>query len=367
MKKYLIITALLLTLMFTITACGTEKANPGDSIYTPTPTASAETTQKALLAETYPIKSIVTVGKYSGVEITPIELTVTDAEVELEFLLSMEEYATETDRTVVENYDIANIDFEGKQDGVAFDGGTAAGYDLFVGSGSFIPGFEEALIGVSVGETIDIPLTFPENYGNASLAGQAVVFTVTVNSIKELPELNDAFIAENTEFDTVDAYKEDIRTTIQSSYDATVESQFESDLMSAIIADSSFHMDLSDEINAYANNMKSMYESYASMYGVTLEVYINAMFGMSLDAFNAELPNSATQLIQRYYVMLAVADAENMTVSEEEYEEFADQMMLDYGYTTREELEVDYPRITLENSILYERAIEYVMTNAVRK
>lgn len=366
MKKYLIITALLLTLMFTITACGTEKATPGSSVFTPTPTAAAET-QKSLLAEAYPIKNIVTVGKYSGVEITPLELTVTDEIVDLEFLLSMEEFAADTDRTVIENYDIANIDFEGKQDGVAFDGGTAEGYDLFIGSGSFIPGFEEALIGVSVGETVDIPLTFPENYASAALAGQDVVFTVTVNSIKALPELNDAFIAENTEFDTVDAYKEDIRATLQSNYDATVDSQFESDLMAAIIADSSFHMDLSDEINAYANNMKSMYESYASMYGVTLEVYINAMFGMSLDAFNEELPKSADQLIKRYYVMLAVADAENMTVSEEEYEEFADQMMLDYGYTTREELEVDYPRVTLENSILYERAIEYVLANAVRK
>ena len=362
MKKYLIITALLLTLMFTITACGTEKANPGDAIYTPTPTAAASAeTQKALLAETYPIKNIVTIGKYSGIEITPLDLKVTDEIVDLEFLLSLEGYATDSDRTVVE------IDFVGKQDGVAFDGGTGEAYDLFIGSGSFIPGFEEALIGVSVGETVDIPLTFPENYASTALAGQDVVFTVTVNSIKALPEINDAFIAENTEFETVDAYKEDIRATLQSSYDATVDSQFESDLMSAIIADASFHMDLSDEINAYAANMKSMYESYASMYGVSLDVYINAMFGMSLEAFNEELPKSADQLIKRYYVMLAVADAENMTVSEEEYEEFVDQMMLDYGYTTREELEVDYPKKTLENSLLYERAIEFVMENAIRK
>jgi trigger factor len=96
---------------------------------------------------------------------------------------------------------------------------------LFIGSGNFIPGFEEGLIGVAVGDTVDIPLTFPENCGNASLAGQDVVFTVTVNSLKALPELNDAFIAEKTEFDTVAAYKEDIRATLQSSFDATIESQ----------------------------------------------------------------------------------------------------------------------------------------------
>lgn len=369
MKKYLIITALLLTLLFTVTACGSsETGTPGQTIASPAPTAAAtDSTQKALLAETYPINQIVTIGEYNGIEITPLDLKVTDEEVELEFLLSMQEYAAATDRTVVENYDIANINFAGKQDGVAFEGGTAEGYDLFIGSGNFIPGFEEGLIGASVGSTIDLPLTFPENYGNASLAGQDVVFTVTINSLKELPELNDAFIAENTDFDTVAAYKEDIRTLLQSSYDATIESQFESDLMSAIVAGATFHMDISSEINAYAANMKSMYESYASMYGVSLDVYIGAMFGMSLDAFLEELPKSADQLIKRYYVMLAVADAENMTVSDAEYEEFADQMMLDYGYTTREEMEADYPKVTLVNSILYERAIEFVLENAIRK
>ncbi len=367
MKKHLIITALLLTLMFTATACGTEKGNPGDTIFTPTPTVAASSAQPQVLAETYPIKDIVTVGKYLGVEATVLDLVVTDAEVELELYLSLKQHVIETDRKEVTKYDLANIDFEGKKDGVAFDGGTAQGYDLFIGSGNFIPGFEDGLIGVTVGETVDIPLTFPENYGNADLAGQDVVFTVTVNSIKELPEITDAFIAEKTEFDTVDAYKEDIRKTIQSSYDMTMDSQFETDVMAAIIADSTFHMDLSQESNAYAANMKAMYESYASMYGVTLEVYINAMFGMSLSAFNEELPKSADQIVKRYYVMLAVADAENMKVSDAEYEEYAEQMMLDYGYESLEALEVDYPRKNLENSLRYERAFDLVMENAIRK
>lgn len=367
MKKYLIITALLLACMFTVTACGKEKGTPGQTVFTPTPTVAANSTQPQVLAETYPIKDIVTVGKYLGVEATPLDLTVADEDVELELYLSLKGHVVETDRKEVKKYDLANIDFEGKKDGVAFDGGTAEGYDLFIGSHNFIPGFEEGLIGVAVGETIDLPLTFPDNYGNADLAGQNVIFTVTVNSIKELPEITDAFIAEKTEFDTLDAYKEDIRKTLQTSYDASIASQFETDVMAAIIADSTFHMDLSQESNAYANNMKAMYESYASMYGVSLEVYINAMFGMTLSAFNEELPKSADQIVKRYYVMLAVADAENMKVSDAEYEEYAEQMMLDYGYESIEALEVDYPRQNLENSLLYERAINLVIENAVRK
>lgn len=367
MKKYLIITALLLTALFGLTACGQEKGNPGDTIFTPTPTVAASSAQPQVLAETYPIKDIVTIGKYLGVEATVLDLVVTDAEVELELYLSLKEHVIETARKEVKKYDLANIDFVGKKDGVAFDGGSAEGYDLFIGSGNFIPGFEEGLIDATVGKTIDLPLTFPETYGNADLAGQDVVFTVTVNSIKELPEITDAFIAEKTDFETVDAYKEDIRKTIQSSYDMTMDSQFETDVMAAIIADSTFHMDLSQESTAYAANMKAMYESYASMYGVSLDIYINAMFGMSLSAFNEELPKSADQIVKRYYAMLAVADAENMEVSDEEYEEYAKQMMANYGYQTIEALEVDYPRKNLENSLLYERAMNLVMENAIRK
>jgi len=367
MKKYLIITALLLACMFTVTACGQEKGTPGESIFTPTPTVAANSTPSQVLAEIHPIKDIVTVGKYIGVEVTPLDLVATDAEVELELYLSLKEHVTDTDRKEIKKYDLANIDFVGKKDDVAFDGGTAEGYDLFIGSGNFIPGFEDGLIGVTVGETVDIPLTFPESYGNAELAGQDVIFTVTVNFIKELPEINDAFIAEKTEFDTVDAYKEDIRKTLQSSYDATIDSQFETDVMAAIVADATFHMDLSQEVDTYAANMKAMYESYASMYGISLDVYISAMFGMSLSAFNAELPKSADQIVKGYYAMLAVADAENITVSDAEYQEYATQMMTDYGYQSIEAMEADYPRKNLENSILYEHALNFVMENAIRK
>ena len=371
MKKYFIVAAMVLALMLTATACGKENSTPGASVFSPTPaagTSGSEGELSTLLADTNAIKDIVTVGNYKGIEVTPLDLTVTDDEVEKELRLSLAEYAeTPQDRNIVSIYDTANIDFEGKVDGVAFEGGTAEGYDLLIGSGNFIPGFEDGLLGVEVGTTIDLPVVFPENYGKAELAGKPAIFTVTVNSIKALPELTDTFIAEKTAFDTLDAYKEDIRTTLQQGYDSTIESQFETDVVAAIIANSEFHMDLSPEINAYANNMKSMYEYQASMYGVSLEVYVNAMFGMTLEAFNEEMPKSAEQLVKRYYVMLAIADAEGMTVSESEYAEYAEQMMVDYGFETIEQLEAEYPRSNLENSLLYEQAFNLVLDSAVRK
>lgn len=370
MKKYFILAAMVLALMLTATACGKENSTPGASVFSPTPaagTSGTEGEQSTLLADTNPIKEIVTVGKYKGIEVTPLELTVTDEEVEKELHLSLAEHAVTPDRNLVWVYDTANIDFEGKVDGVAFEGGTAEGYDLLIGSGNFIPGFEDGLLGAEVGTTIDLPVVFPENYGKPELAGKPAIFTVTINSIKALPELTDAFIAEKTDFDTLDAYEEDIRATLQRGYDVTIESQFETDVVAAIIDNSEFHMDLSTEINAYANNMKSMYEYQASMYGVSLEVYINAMFGMTMDAFNTEMPKSAEQLVKRYYIMLAIADAEGMTVSEAEYNDYAEQMMVDYGFETIEQLEAEYPKSNLENSILYERAFNLVLENAVRK
>lgn len=367
MKKYCIVAAVTLVLMLALTACGTETHAPGTSVFSPTPAADSSAEQASLLADIYPIKEIVTIGEYKGIEATLLDITVSEDEVIKELHLSLNSHAVEPDRTTIALFDTANIDFEGKVDGVAFDGGAAEGYDLIIGSGNFILGFEDGLLGAEVGTTVDLPVTFPETYGNTDLAGQPAVFTVKINSIKALPELTDAFIAEVTEFDTLDAYKEDIRTTLQQSYDATIESQFESDVMSAVVDNATFLMDLSKEITAYMNNMRSMYEYQASMYGVSLEMYVNAMFGMTLSAFNEEMPKSAEQLVKRYYAMLAVADAEGMTVSDEEYNEYAELMMVDYGFESLDQLEAEYPRTNLENSLLYERAIELVMNSAVRK
>lgn len=143
----------------------------------------------------------VTLGEYKGLQVVNTVQTIGEEEVDsyIEYMMAAAggELEEITDRDVVENGDVANIDYVGKKDGVAFDGGTAEGYDLSIGSGSFIPGFEEGLVGVKKGETVDLNLTFPENYGAADLAGAEVVFTVTVNGIyKEIkPEFNNDYVA----------------------------------------------------------------------------------------------------------------------------------------------------------------------------
>jgi trigger factor len=161
----------------------------------------------------YKVDDYIKLGQYKGVKVTVDQLTVTDDNVNTAIQDDLKANATTeevTDRKDVQNGDIVNIDYEGLKDGKAFDGGTSTGYDLTIGSGKFIPGFEDKLIGAKVGEKVSIDLTFPADYQQADLAGQAVVFNVTVNSIKKqvIPELTEEYVKSKTSYDTIDAYKE---------------------------------------------------------------------------------------------------------------------------------------------------------------
>jgi trigger factor len=150
-------------------------------------------TGEVLVRPEYTALDYVTLGEYKGLNVSLEEMKVTDEDVEDEIAYNMRlsEIYESLEEGTVHDGDVANIDYEGKLDGEAFDGGTAKGYDLEIGSGTFIDGFEDGLIGVAVGDTVDLTLTFPENYSNEDLAGQETVFTVTVNEIKRTPELTD--------------------------------------------------------------------------------------------------------------------------------------------------------------------------------
>ena len=243
----------------------------------------------------------VTLGEYLGVEVVNGVTTVSDEEVDayIEYMMSMYSNTEEvTDRDVVENGDVANIDYEGKKDGVAFEGGTAKGYDLTIGSGSFIPGFEEGLVGVKKGETVDIPLTFPENYHAEDLAGAEVVFTVTVNGIyqKVTSEFNDEFVAELAieGVTTTEEYRSYLRTMMEDSYKEQAKQDMEVQVISIVTENAQVKevpQGLIDKF--YDINMNNM--SYqASMYGMNLESFVSAYFGMDEEAFEAETLAAAT-------------------------------------------------------------------------
>ena len=243
-----------------------------------TETAAEEETER--VAPEYDVTECVELGQYLGLSLEPIEVTVTDGEVDMtiENLIQTNSLYDELTEGTVENGDIANIDYEGKKDDVAFDGGTAEGYDLEIGSGTFIEGFEEGLVGVAIGDTVDLNLTFPEQYGNTDLAGQDVVFTVTVNSVQRMPEVNDEIASQlsDGEYDKLEDYREYVRKDLAGQM-----RDEEGELVQQIIAGCERLEIPSDLLDYYVEDEIAYAEQMYSYYGMTLEDVVTG-YGMTV-------------------------------------------------------------------------------------
>lgn len=252
----------------------------------------------------------VTLGEYKGIEIEAIA-DVTDEQVETEMVSRF--------RDKVEEGDTVNIDYVGKKDGEAFAGGTAQGQSLTIGSDSFIDGFEDGLIGVSVGDTVDLNLTFPDPYqNNPDLAGAAVVFTVTVNSIDGIvgAEMTDEVITANTAYATVDEYRIAVKEEMQGNIDG----QKQSAIWEKVRANATIKSYPEDEVEAYVNDVMNYYQSMASYYGIDFATLLSAN-GLTEEQFKADCEESAREEVAKYMVLEAIAEKEGLTVSEEEVEE----------------------------------------------
>lgn len=304
----------------------------------------------------------VKLGNYKGVTYTPASTEVTDEDVEAEIqaLVDANPTITEVERAAAEG-DTVNIDYVGLKDGVAFDGGTAQGYDLVLGSGNFIDGFEDGLIGAAKGQELSLNLTFPEGYQNADLAGQAVVFDVTVNTVKEsVPaELNDEFIKENTDSDSVAAYREATKADMIAFAEENALNQKKSDVFFKVIEGS--EITVSEEtVNKYYEEQLAMYESNATAYGMDLEAMVSGM-GMTLDDFKAQLKLMAEEASKQNVVVNAIAEAEGFSIS--------DQDMIDlaalFGYESKEAMVEQAGESVVNNYIMTEKVVDFIAENAV--
>ncbi len=377
-KNYLLTLTAACLMALSLTACGDNNNNSADNAgEAETETAVADENGNAANdvvdpADIDPDKYITKLGDYKGITIAATKRAVTDNDVETKInsIISNATVNTEiTDRTDVQEGDVANIDFEGKKDGVAFDGGTSQGYDLEIGSGSFIPGFEEGLIGVNVGETVDLDLTFPETYGNAELAGQAVVFTVKVNSIsaKTIPELNDEYVAglgiENVS--NVDEYREYIRKNLEESAEESYIDALKSSAIDTVVASTEFAEDYpTDLFDYYFNLTKSNDQYYAQYYGFEFSEYINLAYGAeSEEAYDEIIKESALKFVHETMTCNKIALLENITVSDEQYRENLEKDAASVGYSAEEyekNINVDqYKFYILENLV-----IDFVVDNA---
>lgn len=332
----------------------------------------AESEEEVLVRPEYRALDYVTLGEYMGLKVQVAPVSVSDEDVEEEAKSSLQLYGDDVYETItegqVQNGDTANIDYEGKLDGEAFDGGTSKGYDLKIGSGTFIDGFEDGLIDVEIGTTVDLPLTFPESYHSEELAGKEVVFTVTVNEVKRMKELTDELVNEVTdgEFADLAAYKENVRATLEANAEEERQNSIKTELLSLIAASSEITEYPQELVDYSVADMTNYYESFAEMYGMEFADFLEAYFGMTEEEYAEESVNAVKQNLQQELYVKAIAEAEGLEVDEEAYAAGCQKYMEDYGFESEEALvEAIGGEATLRLSILLDNTYDYLVENAV--
>ncbi len=279
------------------------------------------------------IKPDIEIGQYKGLEVKFGDTAPTDEEVEKELENRRNQnarFVTIEDRAIKDG-DIVKLDFEGKKDGVPFEGGKGENYSLTIGSKSFIDGFEEQLIGMNLGEEKVIEVTFPQEYMEKSLAGQKATFDVKINEIKEkqLPELDDEFVKDISEFDTLDQLKEDIRKTISQRKEKDATREFENDIVEQIVKNSK--IDLPQEmIDTEADHMFNEFAQGLSYQGMNVDMY-SKYINKSIDELKNEMKPEAEKRVKGSLVLEKVKQLENVGYSEDQVERELEQMAQMYG------------------------------------
>ena len=311
-------------------------------------------------------KPEVELGKYKGIEIPKVEYKVEEKDIELE-LGHMQEHNSRlitVDDRALENGDIATIDFEGFVDGVAFDGGKAEGHELEIGSGSFIPGFEDQLVGMKIDEEREIKVTFPKEYFSKDLAGKEAMFKVKLHEIKrkELPELDDEFAKDVSEFDTLAELKASIKEKIEKNNEQRQKYETEDLAIKAVCEDVKVDIP-SGMVEFEVENMMKDFEQRLSYQGLNLDQYLK-MIGKTEEEMKKEYEPQAIEAIKSRLVLEAIIKAEKIEASEDEIKAKMEEMANNYGKKVEELSENENLKNYLEEGIKSEKALEFIVENA---
>ena len=319
-----------------------------------------------VLIATVPVKPEVTVGQYKGIKINKYEYTVTDADVERDIEATRKRLAKNVDVTdrPAAMEDTVNIDFVGKKDGVAFEGGTAEKYDLVLGSHSFIPGFEEGVVGMSIGETKDIGVTFPEDYQEESLKGRPAVFTVTLHKItgKELPALNEEFV-KKLGSDSLDAYKEKARARLEKNAESRSRNETENSVLEAIAKTASAEIpdaliERQEEMDLQRMEQNIMYQ------GIRPEDYYQYI-GTTREEYKKNFEEDAKKMVLHQLIIEKLLKDENITASEEEISAKIAEQAASVGKEPAEYEKTLDPRQReyIENDIKITKLFDFLIAN----
>lgn len=377
MKKRAIMISMLLVMALSVTGCSQKTATKDKDTKTEetaktddaeetesdnTEDTSEDTPTTAELMAGIDVEKCVTLGDYKGVTVEKTIQSVTDEDVQNEINNALANYPVEVDQAAKEG-DTVNIDYVGKIDGEEFDGGSDQGADLKLGSGKFIDGFEDGLIGARKGETRTLNLTFPEDY-TQDLAGKAVEFTVTVNAVKEpLSEPTDQWVADNIEgYDNLADYKAGIRSEQEENNEQTAENQVRYAAWTQVIDNCT--------INEYPETLvevgKKLYEqqveTYAKYAGMELDAYIESS-GLTQEEYQSNMEEYGKNVAAQALVCQAICDKEGFAIGDDDYQKALQDMLTEYG-CTEDELIQTYGQDNVEQSIMLNRVSNLILENA---
>lgn len=311
----------------------------------------------------------VTISKYKGIEVNKVENEkVTDEDVENTIQSSLQANKTSTEVTdrAAQSGDVVTIDYVGKKDGVEFENGSASDQKITIGNGGYIEGFEDGIVGHTIGETFDVPLTFPEDYQAEDLAGQPVVFTMTLKGIatESLPELNDEFVKKvSSESQTVEEYKKEIKKSLEDQNKQTAEDTLKQEVLAALAENTTVKKYPSGEVKKITDQLTDQYNQIAEYSGVTLEELLSQQMGMTEDQFNKKAKEVAKENVKQKLAMQLIAEKEKLEPDKEGYNKKMDQYAEDYGFTDRESMLKQYDEETVKEAILNDIVIDWLVDN----
>ena len=377
MKKKAVAAMLIMCMAVSAAACGkssdtektttettdTKDSEDSEKDSTDTDTKEVASSEGKRLVSVKDVSKYVTIGEYKGLELTRTSQTVTDDDVQAEINYDLEDNGTEVQDGTVENGDTVTINFTGTIDGKEFDGGSAEDYELVVGDGEMIDGFEDGIVGMKSGETKELDLTFPDDYYEESVAGKAVVFKVTLQKFTRPAELTDEWVAENTEYKTVDEYREAVKKQLEDTAVQTADYGLYSDAWNKVQAASEIKDYPKEDVDAAKKSYQELNEKYVKDAGMEMADFLESQ-GMSEEDYESECQQYAESKVEQNLIVQGIMDAEGLSIDDEETQKLKDDLIEEYGFASIDEMIETYGEQEVNESLALLRVERFIVDNA---
>lgn len=370
MKKKIYLAVLAMCVALTASACGNSTTTENTKTETTAEQEEKKDTKESevnrddtRIVSVDKLDKYVTLGEYKGIALDNNVLAVTDEDLEAQLDNELTASAEEVE-DAAQNGDIVTINYVGTKDGVAFEGGTANNYDLTLGQGRMIPGFEDGIVGMKKGETKDVNLTFPEDYYAEDLAGADVVFKITCQTVRRKAELTDEWAAKNSDFATADEYREDLRKKMEEYAQAMAREQLKKAAWEKVVESSEVTEYPQEDMDAAAAEYRKMIENYAAQGGMEFDKFLESQ-EMTQEQFDEQAKLYAESKVKQILIIQAIMDAEKMTFNDEESLKIQDELIADSGLADLAALIDKYGQVAVDETIGLLRVENFIVDNAV--